>query len=134
MSNKQKTPILEYLISGSVAILFVGGIIFLFYLMVPQPISDKTVIGGDRDSVHGCLGPAGYSYNDTVGACIRQWELNETQREAAKLAVERFALNGHSPYGVTILNVSYKPEEGDTWWQVLIDDNGNQTFYLIKRI
>ncbi|MBN2142432.1 hypothetical protein JW711_03810 [Candidatus Woesearchaeota archaeon] len=44
------------------------------------------IIGGERDE-HGCLGPAGYSWNETVGACVREWELDEGQREAARLAV-----------------------------------------------
>lgn len=48
---------------------------------------EETLIGGQRDT-HGCLGPAGYSYNEPVGACIREWELNENQRKAAKIAVE----------------------------------------------
>jgi hypothetical protein len=43
-------------------------------------------IGGERDE-HGCLGPAGYSWNEDVGACIRQWELDESQKQAAKIAV-----------------------------------------------
>ena len=30
-------------------------------------------IGGERDE-HGCLGPAGYSYNETLGGCVREWE------------------------------------------------------------
>jgi hypothetical protein len=47
----------------------------------------EMLIGGERDE-HGCLGPAGYSWNKTVGACIREWELDESQRKAAKRAVE----------------------------------------------
>lgn len=43
-------------------------------------------IGGERDE-HGCLNAAGYSWNSSVGACIREWELNESQRQAAKYAV-----------------------------------------------
>lgn len=44
-------------------------------------------IGGERDE-HGCLGPAGYTWNESVGACIREWELKDNQREAAKIAVD----------------------------------------------
>lgn len=50
-----------------------------------RPI-EKQTIGGQRDE-HGCLGPAGYSYDDDVGACIRVWELDEDQRRAASIAV-----------------------------------------------
>lgn len=44
-------------------------------------------IGGQRDE-HGCLGPAGYSWSEDIGACIRTWELDESQQKAAKIAVE----------------------------------------------
>ena len=43
-------------------------------------------IGGQRDE-HGCLGPAGYSWNGTIGACIRPWELAGDEGEAARIAV-----------------------------------------------
>jgi len=33
---------------------------------------DKELIGGNRDE-HGCLGPAGYSYDEEIGACVRSW-------------------------------------------------------------
>jgi len=60
-----------------------------------DPISDQTfieiidepIIGGDRDK-YGCLGPAGYSYNESVGGCVREWEFIESQKQAAKIAVE----------------------------------------------
>lgn len=38
----------------------------------PEPI------GGQRDE-HGCLGPAGYSWNQSEEKCVREWE-NGTQR------------------------------------------------------
>ena len=45
-------------------------------------------IGGERDE-HGCLGPAGYSWDKDIAACIRTWELEEDDsRKAAKTAVE----------------------------------------------
>lgn len=51
-----------------------------------QTFSEK-LIGGERDE-HGCLGPAGYSWSEDIGACIRTWELDESQQKAAKTAVE----------------------------------------------
>jgi|WetSurMetagenome_2_1015567.scaffolds.fasta_scaffold189559_2 hypothetical protein len=33
---------------------------------------NDTPIGGQRD-VHGCLGPAGYSWNETERECVREW-------------------------------------------------------------
>lgn len=47
----------------------------------------ETPIGGERDK-HGCLGAAGYTYDENIEACIRNWELNETQVKAAKIAIE----------------------------------------------
>lgn len=49
---------------------------------------EPPLIGGERDE-HGCLGPAGYSYDENIGACVRSWELSdESMREAARIAVE----------------------------------------------
>jgi len=44
-------------------------------------------IGGERDA-HGCLGAAGYTWNESASACIRTWELTENQIKAAKIAVD----------------------------------------------
>ena len=33
----------------------------------------EEIIGGQRDE-HGCLGPAGYTYNETLNGCVRKWE------------------------------------------------------------
>ena len=54
---------------------------------VQQESQDEPKIGGERDE-HGCLGPAGYSYNEEIGACIRDWELDDDQKTAAAMAVE----------------------------------------------
>lgn len=51
-----------------------------------EPIIEEP-IGGQR-SEEGCLGPAGYSFDANIGACIRVWELDETDRNAAKIAVD----------------------------------------------
>jgi hypothetical protein len=57
-------------------------------------------IGGERDE-HGCLGPAGYTWNQNVSACIREWELDENQKLAAKLAVDDLGYE----YPTTIIEV-----------------------------
>ncbi len=57
-------------------------------------------IGGQRDE-HGCLGPAGYSWLEEVGACGRNWELDENQRQAAKIAVDY----QNQDYGLTVIEV-----------------------------
>jgi hypothetical protein len=58
-------------------------------------------IGGQRDE-HGCLGPAGYSWNETIGACLRAWELDGVQAEAARIAVEHVGRG----YATTVTDVS----------------------------
>ncbi|MFC1754532.1 hypothetical protein ACFL96_14245 [Thermoproteota archaeon] len=63
---------------------------------------EKKPIGGERDE-HGCLGPAGYSWNETVGACVREWELDtESKRDAARIAAETF----EDSYGLTITQIT----------------------------
>jgi hypothetical protein len=44
-------------------------------------------IGGQRDE-HGCLGPAGYSWDENIGACTRNWEIKDDLAKAAKIAIE----------------------------------------------
>lgn len=52
---------------------------------------EEIVVGGDRDE-YGCLGSAGYRFDEEVGACIRNWELDENQKKAAKVGVEALGL------------------------------------------
>ncbi|MFH1326832.1 MAG: hypothetical protein ABIH59_01765 [archaeon] len=39
---------------------------------------DNQLIGGDRDE-HGCLGPAGYTWNESEQKCVREWETGEAR-------------------------------------------------------
>lgn len=70
----------------------------------PEGITDalgyceQQTIGGERDE-HGCLGPAGYSWDQDIGACIRGWELNETQKSAVKIVAAPLS------YPVTVTEV-----------------------------
>ncbi|MBU4341863.1 MAG: serpin family protein, partial [Candidatus Altiarchaeota archaeon] len=57
------------------------------------------MVGGERDE-HGCLGPAGYAWDEDIGACTREWELDEGQRRAAKIAVAPLS------YPVTVTGVN----------------------------
>ncbi len=51
-----------------------------------NPADDIGLIGGQRDA-HGCLVPAGYSYDSEVDACVRSWEIaDENVRLAASIA------------------------------------------------
>ena len=45
------------------------------------------LIGGEVDE-NGCLGAAGFVWNDNIGACVREWELDTNTRQAAKIAVQ----------------------------------------------
>lgn len=58
------------------------------------------MVGGDRDA-HGCIGSAGFSWDTTIAACIRPWELNDAKRSAARQAVQAAG----SQYGTTITSV-----------------------------
>ena len=58
--------------------------------------SDEPLIGGQRDE-HGCLGPAGYSWNEDASSCMREWEVEgEGSRRAIKIAVEDIGWTGDS--------------------------------------
>jgi len=38
----------------------------------------EQIVGGDKDS-HGCIGSAGYTWNETKQKCVREWEeINKT--------------------------------------------------------
>ena len=78
-------------------------IILLAVLVLPIALVAGCVnepIGGQRDE-HGCLGPAGYSWNEDIEACVREWELDADQKQASKTAVEYVG----SEYATTITEV-----------------------------
>ncbi len=89
-----------------IAFLFLIVLVLTGCVPASEPEQAKTLppgqppIGGQRDE-HGCLGPAGYSWNETIGACVREWELNENQQKAAKTAVQ----HAGSDYATTIIGV-----------------------------
>jgi hypothetical protein len=85
--------------------------------------SNETLIGGDKEE-HGCLIGAGYSWNESVGACIREWELNENQREAARIAISPLS------YYVTIIEVEIYKCPG--CFNVKIQRNDNQDISNIR--
>jgi len=63
-------------------------------------------IGGQRDA-HGCLYPAGYSYSEDIGACVRTWEIDdEGKARAAKAAVDYVVENGMMErYALTVIKL-----------------------------
>ena len=66
VKNKMWILLAIYLLIASVAVYSMTG-------------ENTTVIGGETDE-HGCLGPAGYSWNETEGKCVREWETNSSMR------------------------------------------------------
>ncbi len=61
-------------------------IIFLYYsLNIEKPI------GGERDE-YGCLGPAGYTWNETDQLCVREWT-----RETCPEDREDFCITVYEP-------------------------------------
>jgi hypothetical protein len=74
----------KYLLIGALALT----------LMMRGCMNQPEAIGGERDK-HGCLGPAGYSYSEDIGACVRTWEIeDEGMARAAKTAVDYVVENG----------------------------------------
>jgi hypothetical protein len=66
----------------------------MFILLLPIIVGlsgctdDGRPIGGQTDE-HGCLVPAGYSWDADVQVCTRSWEIDtEDKKEAANLAVD----------------------------------------------
>jgi len=76
-------------------------ILALVLIIASITIDKKELISGQRDE-HGCLGTAGYTYNETLEVCLREWEIQETDRQILK-----YAMNYTSKeYGLTIVNIS----------------------------
>ncbi len=92
-----------------------------------KPAAEKS-IGGEKDE-HECLVPAGYSWDEYIGACIRNWEFDEDQKKAAKAAVEY--LDSDKVSTIVEVNVlrchgcfTVKLEQGEEREFLVIDING----------
>lgn len=48
-------------------------ILIILAFILTFNFNKKPVLGGDKDS-HGCIGSAGYSWNETKQKCVREWE------------------------------------------------------------
>jgi hypothetical protein len=77
-------------------------IVLIASIIVVRNGNEPAPIGGERDE-HGCLGPAGYSWNETLGVCLREWEINENAREAVKIAADYIGRN----YSLTVVEVIF---------------------------
>ena len=53
-------------------------LLLLLLVAVPRPSAaeEDATLGGERDA-HGCLSAAGYSWCETIGDCVREWEEEE---------------------------------------------------------
>jgi len=75
-------------------------IFIIFFLVMPQVRENREdseqLIGGERDE-YGCLGPAGYTWSEDAGSCLREWEIEgEGSKKAIRIAVENLAWEGDS--------------------------------------
>ena len=62
--------------------------------------NEEKIIGGDRDE-NNCLIAAGYSFDEEIGACIRNWEISdEDSKKAAETAVDFIGEEGLTVVGV----------------------------------
>ena len=105
-----------FLILGLIVV--VAGTSGLFLLKKTEtasihPESNGDLIGGNRDE-HGCLGPAGYSYDEEIGACVRSWELDQEQRQVAQVAVDYLGKDS----GLTLTEM-VKERDGDGYLVLL---------------
>ena len=55
------------------AVIAVGLVFFDLSKLNFDESLDGDVVGGERDE-HGCLGAAGFSWNESELACVREWE------------------------------------------------------------
>jgi hypothetical protein len=103
-------------------------IIVLIALVLPIVLVSgciNTPIGGERDE-HGCLGPAGYTWDESVGACVREWELDDEQKRAAGIAVEYVGYE----YATTITKV-VPIQEFEGSFEVTLEQGENRDLYTV---
>jgi len=79
--------------NGGIFLLGVCGIVVIVAVIMFVGNGEEPLVGGDRD-VHGCLGSAGYTWDGDIGGCIREWEIDDNQREASKIAVDFLGRDG----------------------------------------
>jgi len=77
-------------------VIAIGVVVLLIFGAEGEPL-----VGGERDR-YGCLGAAGYSWDEDVGACIRGWELDDGQMAAAAVVVDFLGLDKLTVTGVMV--------------------------------
>lgn len=106
------------------SIYYVGVATIIICIIMFAPSGDN-VVGDDVDD-HGCLITAGYLYNDYVGACIRHFELNETQMLITKKLIDSLGIKGNA----TILSV-LPHEEVSTLYVITVLYNSERREYML---
>lgn len=94
-------------------------LIIIFVINKSPMINDAPIIGGDQDK-YSCLSAAGYSYNLKLDACVREWELDDKQRDMAKVALE----TTNQP-NLTVVKV--EPLDCEDCYQIHLQDNQQNT-------
>jgi len=100
----------RFFMGKTIGFLVVTALIGGFFILnnyIYQEKQGEAPIGGERDE-HGCLGPAGYSFDEEVGACTRAWEFTPDIREAARMAVE----HAGEGYALTVVSFNSYEEQG----------------------
>jgi len=90
--------------------------IILIVLLITLTACQQKPIGGDRDQ-NGCLTGAGYSYDEDVGACTRNWELDDHEKEVVRNVL---MVQSYSSY--TIVNIE-KIEDCNDCYDVTLQRN-----------
>lgn len=80
-------------------VLIIAGLMF-----VNKSKEESMIIGGQRDA-QGCLLPAGYSYDNEIGACVRKWELDDGGKIKAAISAASELKKTVSSYGLTVVEV-----------------------------
>ncbi|MFH0876092.1 MAG: hypothetical protein V1859_09215 [archaeon] len=78
-------------------------IIFIVLLSMIWSGCSKQLVGNDND-IHGCKPSTGYSWDETIFACVRAWELDEGQAKAAKIVVAPMSVMPRTIVKVETLN------------------------------
>jgi len=86
------------------AIIILVAVVLVASIIVIRNGNEPAPIGGERDE-HGCLGPAGYSWNETLQVCLREWEVAGNDRQILEYAL-RYTTKEN---GLTVINIT----EGD---------------------
>ena len=108
------------------AIIIVAGVAAVFLHSTTPEAEAPAVIGGERDE-YGCLGPAGYTYDETIGACARSFELTPDIAAAARLAVESVG----SGYALTV--VAWNAYEEPGAYDIMLErgvERAKETVYI----